>query len=53
MEAGARDGSGKEGLSDVARRVCLSVGRDVIGSLDGAEQISRILRERFAPGDID
>ena len=40
-------------MSDVARRVCLSVGRDVIDSLDGAEQISRIARERFAPGDID
>ena len=39
--------------SDVARKVCLSVGRDVIDNLDGAEQISRILRERFAPDAID
>ena len=40
-------------LSDVARKVCLSVGRDVIDNLDGAEQISRISRERFAPDAID
>ena len=31
-------------MSDVARKVCLSVGRDVIGNLDGAEQILKILR---------
>ena len=40
-------------MSDVAREVCLSVGRDVIDNLDGAEQISRSLRERFAPDAID
>ena len=40
-------------MSDVARKVCLSVGRDVIGNLDGAEQILKILRERFAPDAID
>ena len=26
-------------MSDVARKVCFSVGRDIIGNLDGAEQI--------------
>ena len=31
----------------------MSAGRDVLGNLDGAEQISRILRERFAPDAID
>ena len=40
-------------MSDVARKVCLSVGRNVIGNLDEAEQISRIQRERFAPDAID
>ena len=40
-------------MSDVARKVCLPVGRDVIGNLDGAEQILKIPRERFAPDAID
>ena len=40
-------------MSDVARDVCPSVGRGVIDNLDGAEQISKILRGRFAPGAID
>ena len=40
-------------MSDVARRVCPSVGRNVIENLGGAEQISRILRERSAPDAID
>ena len=31
----------------------MSVDRDVIGNLNGAEQILRILRERFAPDAID
>ena len=39
-------------MSDVARKVCLSMGRDVIDNLDGAKQILRILRERFAPDAI-
>ena len=40
-------------MSDVARKVCLSVGKDVIGNLDGAEQILQIPRDRFAPDAID
>ena len=40
-------------MSDVARDVRPSVGRDVIDNLDGAEKILKILRERFAPGAID
>ena len=36
-------------MSDVARKARLSVGRSVIGNLDGADQISKISRERFAP----
>ena len=40
-------------MSDVARKVCLNVVRDVIDNLDGAEQILRILREYFAPDAID
>ena len=37
----------------VARRVCMSVAKDAMGSVDGVAQISRILRERFAPDAID
>ena len=40
-------------MLDVARKVCLPAGRDVIDNLDGVEQISRILRERSAPDAID
>ena len=40
-------------MSDVARKVCLNAGRREIGNLDGVGQISRISRERFAPGAID
>ncbi len=40
-------------MSDVARKDCLSVGRDVIEDLDGVERILKILRGRFAPGSID
>ena len=40
-------------MSDVARKVCPSVGRDVIDNSDGAERISRISRERLAPDAID
>ena len=40
-------------LSDVARKVCLSARRDVIGNLDGAAQILRTPRARFAPDAID
>ena len=40
-------------MSYVARKVCLPAGRDVIGNSDGAEQILKIPRERFAPDAID
>ena len=40
-------------ISDVARNVCLSAGRDVSGNLDGAERIFRRLRERCAPDATD
>ena len=40
-------------MSDVARKVCLTVGKDVIGNMDGVESILRILRNRFAPDKID
>ena len=36
-------------ISDVARRVCLSVGRGVFGDLDSSEQILKIPRGRLAP----
>ena len=40
-------------MSDVARKVRLSVVRDVIGNSDGPEQILEISRKRFAPDAID
>ena len=40
-------------MNDVARKVCLSVGKDVVGNLDGVEAILEILRHRFAPDKID
>ena len=39
--------------SDVARKVCAPAGKDVVGNLDGAEQILEIPRERLAPDAID
>ena len=39
--------------SDVPRKVCLSVGEDVVGNLDGVGQILKIWRGRFAPDAID
>ena len=36
-----------------ARKVCISVGKDVIGDAGGVAHIPRILRERFAPDAID
>ena len=39
--------------SAVARKACMPVGEDVIGNLDGAQQISEIPRERLAPDAID
>ena len=38
---------------DVARKVCLTVGKDVVGNNDGVEQILNISRNRFAPGKAD
>ena len=40
-------------MADVAREVCLTVGRGVVGNIDGAEQILNILRNRFAPDKVD
>ena len=40
-------------MSDVARKVCLTVGKDVVGNMDGVEAILKILRNRFAPDKID
>ena len=39
-------------MTDVAGRVCMSVGKDVIGNIDGVAHTPRILRERFAPDAI-
>ena len=40
-------------MSDAARKVCMSIGKDVVGNLDGVECILKILRNRFAPDKID
>ena len=40
-------------MTDVARKVCATLGKDVIGNSDGAAHILRNLRERFAPVAID
>ena len=40
-------------MADVARKVCLTVGKDVIGNQDGVGQILCILRNRFAPDKVD
>ena len=40
-------------MTDVARKVCMSVGEDVVGNVDAAAHILRILRERVAPDVID
>ena len=40
-------------MTDVARKVCLAAGKDVVSNIDGVAQISRILRERPAPDAID
>ena len=40
-------------MADVARKVCLTVGKDVIGNQDGVAQILNILRVRFAPDMVD
>ena len=33
--------------TDIARKICMAAGRDYIGINDGAQQIMKILRERF------
>ena len=40
-------------MSDIARRVCMSVGNDSIGNVDGVALILRIFRGRLAPDAID
>ena len=40
-------------MSDVARKVRLAVGKDVVGNMDGVGAILKILRHRFAPDKID
>ena len=40
-------------VSDVARKVCATAGKDAIDNNDGVQRILRILRERFAPDAID
>ena len=40
-------------MADVARKVRLTIGKDVVGNLDGVEQILNILRNRFAPDKAD
>ena len=38
---------------DVAREVCLTIGKDVVGNMDGVEAILKISRHRFAPDKVD
>ena len=40
-------------MSDVARKVCLTIGKDVVGNVDGVEAILKIRRRRFAPDIVD
>ena len=40
-------------MNDVARKVRLTVGKDVIGNLDGVEAILKISRHRLAPDKAD
>ena len=40
-------------VADVARKVRLTIGKDVVGNLDGVDQILKILRNRFAPDKAD
>ena len=40
-------------MADVARKVCLTIGKDVVGNIDGAEQILNILCNCFAPDKAD
>ena len=40
-------------VSDIARKVCVPVGKDSVGNADGVALILRISRGRFAPEAID
>ena len=40
-------------MADTARKVFMTVGKDCVGNNDGAQQISRIFRERLAPDAVD
>ena len=40
-------------MTDIAREVRMSVGKDVVGNVGGAAQILGMLRERFALAAID
>ena len=40
-------------MSDVARKVCLAISKDVVGNMDGVEAILKISRHRFAPDKVD
>ena len=40
-------------MTDIARKVSMAADSDYIDYAEGAQQISRILRERSAPGAID
>ena len=40
-------------MGDVARKVRLTIGKDVVGNMDGAGAILKISRHRFAPDKVD
>ena len=40
-------------MADVARKVCLTIGKDVVSNVDGVEQILNIPRNRSAPDKAD
>ena len=40
-------------MTGVARKVCMSVGKDVVGNMGGAAQNLRIFRERFSPNAVE
>ena len=39
-------------LSDIARKACMTAGKDHVGKNDGVQHILRISHERFEPGFI-
>ena len=40
-------------MADIARKVCMSAGKDSVGNVDGVAQTLRILPGQLAPGAID